>query len=371
MSDLLDSKSVSEKFEQDILRQINSGMLKHGDRLMPERELCLKYSLSRGATRKVLSRLAQQGWLKRRGRYGTTVNIARKISPVVIYSYLSSFQISDVNLPPHSRKIYRGMEKEALSLNWDTMIQIDEAFRRKLLTKDTTSSNWADGIILGGTEMGEAIAGLQKKAIPFVAVDYPSTEQGINSVCADNIGGGYIATAHLLKLGHRKIGCLYPVFSGETVMQPCFKGRYLGYISSVSESGHGIDQTLTRGVEVSSDFLLTPNGEKALRGFLARPDRPSAVFVVSDCICHEFYRVAKEMKLRIPEDISITGFEGIPMKKEFNPSLTTICVDWGLMGQTAVKRLNAILSGDTSPVKQIIPVELAVKNSTMRKIREK
>lgn len=363
MDILTDNQSLTEKLEADIRSQFESGALKYGMRLLPERELALKYKLSRGTVRKVLLQLTDEGLLHRNGRRGTRICSRVAETKTISFSFFSSLDFSSMASNPYFNDIYRGMEQEAIGMGWDIALQTGKALKGRLALLKNNRNHWADGIILAGADIPSIAPELAKTSVPFVVVDYPNRIQSINSVFPDNINGGYMAVSHLRELKHRKIGFVYPLFDGETAMQEGFKARFFGYQDAM---GDKTDSKLLLGVNVGTDYKLSADGEAVLRKYLSVPNRPTAVFVPSDSIMPEIYRIAGEMKLRIPEDFSVVGFEGLALSEKLVPSLTTIHVDRVMMGRLAVQRLKAIFEGATTPVSQMLPVKLIVRNSTKR-----
>ncbi len=371
MATLLDRPRTTEKLEADLRRQIMSAGLKRGDRILPERELCREYRLSRGAVQRVLARLTRDGLIERSGRHGTTVRAdadslrkAGLVQHTIVFTFFSSLECPDVTALPYTRDIYLGIESEALRSGWELAVQLGESFNRRVTAKEDDRGHWADGIVVAGSGMETAIAGLKQAAIPFVVVDYPTRIQGINCIYPDNTAGGYLAAGHLLDEGHRRIGFVYPAFGDERGMQEGFKTRFYGYHDALRERKTSVAGRLVAGVHTGPGFKLTVRGERQLRKYLSQPGRPTAVFVASDTIVPEFYRVAAEMKIGIPRDISVVGFEGLAFGGTMDPALTTVLVDREKMGRLAVHRLESIFAGETDPISHVLPVKLVVRRST-------
>ena len=366
MNILLDtqSKSVTRQLELDIRNLLVSDNVKQGNKLLPERKLAKKYNLSCGSVRKVMARLVDEGLLERNGRRGTQICVQTTKSRTISFSFFSSLDFSDMGTAQYLNDIYRGMEQEAIGLGWDIALQIGNALKEKLAVLKNNQSHWADGVILGGTNMPGMISDLVKTSIPFVVIDYPNKIQGVNSIYPDNINGGYMAVSHLREMGHEKIGFVYPLFGSETEMQEGIKSRFFGYQDAMSKTGKPLDGKLGVGINVGTNFKLSATGENTLKEYLASPERPTAIFVASDSIVPEFYRVSQELKIKIPEDLSIVGFEGISFGESFPLALTSVHVDRMMMGKLAIRRLKAIFDGEVFPVSQIIPVKLIVRNST-------
>jgi DNA-binding LacI/PurR family transcriptional regulator len=156
---------------------------------------------------------------------------------------------------------------------------------------------------------------LETRGIPFVVVD-PAGEpsQDTPSIGATNWSGGLGATRHLLELGHRRIA----VISGPDEVL-CSRARVDGYRAAVETAGLRVDPALVR----HGDFHLEGGYEQG-RHLLALPDPPTAIFAGSDLQALGVYEAAREAGLRIPEDLSVVGFDDLPVARWVGPPLTTI-----------------------------------------------
>lgn len=123
------------------------------------------------------------------------------------------------------------------------------------------------------------------------------------SIGATNWQGGLAATRHLVELGHRRIGAI----SGPPQMM-CSRARIDGYRAALETAGLPVDRRLIR----TGDFHHE-TGYRLGRELLDRPDRPTAVFAGNDLQALGFYEAARELGLRIPQDVSVVGFDDLPV----------------------------------------------------------
>ncbi len=134
------------------------------------------------------------------------------------------------------------------------------------------------------------------------------------SVGATNWSGGVAATRHLLGLGHRRIG----VITGpEEIL--CSRARLDGYRAAMDAAGAPIDPALIR----FGDFHVQSGVERA-RSMLGLPDPPTAIFAANDLMALGVYQAAREARLQIPEDLSVVGFDDLPVAGWVSPPLTTV-----------------------------------------------
>ncbi|AIJ13901.1 LacI family DNA-binding transcriptional regulator [Streptomyces violaceoruber] len=188
----------------------------------------------------------------------------------------------------------------------------------------TPGRTWADqvaarrphGVILVLSGLDESQrALLTSRSIPFVVMD-PAGDPGadVPSIGATNWQGGLAATRHLVDLGHTRIGAI----SGPTRMM-CSRARVDGYRAALETAGLPVDP----GLIVTGDFHHEAGYRQGLE-LLRRPDRPTAVFAGNDLQALGLYEAARELGLRIPHDLSVVGFDDLPVARWVGPPLTTV-----------------------------------------------
>ena len=197
---------------------------------------------------------------------------------------------------------------------------------------------------------------LRAKGIPFVVFD-PTAElpDDVPFVGATNWRGGRSAVQHLIDLGHRRIAMI----SGpEDVM--CCRARQAGYESAMKAAGLPVDPEL---IVVSP--LTREDGCVAARRLLARREPPTAIFASNDLQALGVYQAAREAKLRIPQDLSVVGFDDLPVVAWADPPLTTVHQPLTEMAAAATELALALGRGEEP---QQIGVEIAttltVRDST-------
>ncbi len=197
---------------------------------------------------------------------------------------------------------------------------------------------------------------LESRSIPFVVVDTEGEQPaGVPTVGSNNWSGGLSATRHLLALGHRRVA----IVSGPSDVL-CSRARIDGYRSAHDEAGVEVDPTLVR----YGDFYV-PGGYEHGKALLSRPDRPTAIFAGSDMQALGVLRAARELGLRVPEDLSVVGYDDLPLAGWIGPELTTVHQPLHEMAGTATRMLLDLARGDR-PVNQRLDLatELVVREST-------
>lgn len=259
---------------------------------------------------------------------------------------------------PWAVEILRGIE--AWSAQHATAIVVSSVrhggFRPEGLTTET--AGWCcDGVILATTRLTDAQVGqLRGAGIPVVVVDPANTPPGdLPSVGAANWAGGMAATEHLLGLGHRRIA----VIAGPAGFL-CSRARVDGYRTAGEKAGVPADPSLIRYGDFSPEggFLYATE-------LLELPDPPTAIFAGNDQQAFGVYQAARMHGLRIPEDLSVVGFDELPVARWASPPLTTVWQPLAEMGGTAAQMLSQLVEDQPlHPNRVELNTELIIREST-------
>jgi len=212
-----------------------------------------------------------------------------------------------------------------------------------------------DGIVfIAAGESYSHVQRLIEQGVPVVVCDRELPGVEVDTVIADNVGSGTQATEHLIRLGHRRIGCI----AGPREL--CISNRRGdGYKRALKEHGIPVDKDLI----VRGDFRCR-GGYEAMRELLALDERPTAVFACNDLMAMGAICAASRRRLKIPEDIAIIGCDDISLAAFTNPSLTTVAQPKHEMGAVAVDMLvGRIADRSESPTKRALPTELVIRDS--------
>lgn len=177
-----------------------------------------------------------------------------------------------------------------------------------------------------------------------------------DSISIDNIMGGYIATKHLLSLGHRKIAMLCgPKISTTS------QGRYKGYLRALEEYNIIPDKR-----HIVSGLLNMESGQKfAHEVIINSNDPPTAVFVGGDLMSFGVIDECLRNGVSIPQDLSIVGFDDIPLSKASFIDLTTICHPYEAIGSMVADKIIDRINGNTEPIAKIVLTPtLKIRSST-------
>ncbi|KAA0079225.1 LacI family DNA-binding transcriptional regulator [Mycolicibacterium sp. P9-64] len=204
-------------------------------------------------------------------------------------------------------------------------------------------------VMIAAQEDALAVAHSANAGSPLIVVEGDLSGRGL-SVGVDQIDGARQATRHLIGLGHRAI---YHVSGPLTYTEA--KGRRTGYEEAMQAAG------LTPLANVEGDWTAACGYEIGLE--VARKGDATAVFVANDQMAIGMLHAFAEKGLRVPDDISIVGFDDIPEAGYLNPALTTIRQDFQAIGRRAIDLVTATLEGSTIDV-PLLPAELIVRDST-------
>jgi DNA-binding LacI/PurR family transcriptional regulator len=198
----------------------------------------------------------------------------------------------------------------------------------------------ADGLLLFEVDPPPRAAGSE----PIVVIE--SESRGHPSVRLDAERGTEAAVRHLLELGHTRIGHVASVHD-----RPTFRLRR-----------RAVDRLVERKARITSEFTLDAARDATIALLRDEPDL-TALCCDDDVIAAGAYLAARELELRIPDDVSVVGFDGLDIGRVLDPPVTTVAVDAEELGRIAFELLAAQLAG-RRPRSRVLPVELEIRGST-------
>jgi LacI family transcriptional regulator len=261
---------------------------------------------------------------------------------------------------PWAVEILRGVEE--WGAGHETGVAVSSVRHGSVRPSSWTSalaSHDTDGVILVISELtASQLTQLREAGIPLVVVDPVNPPPpDLPSVGATNWAGGLAATEHLLSLGHRRIGAI--TGPGGYL---CSRARIDGYRSALERAGVRFDQALVRNGDFEHEGGFVRGGE--LLG-LASP--PTAIFAGSDQQAFGVYEAARQRGLRIPQGLSVVGFDELPVARWASPPLTTVRQPLSEMGRTAAQMLGELIDGLPLRSTRIeLSTEFIVRESTAR-----
>ncbi len=216
-------------------------------------------------------------------------------------------------------------------------------------------SRQVDGILLISTgAYNDSLTLLASHETPVVMVDRTAGIPTMDEILTANKQGGLLATRYLLERGHRRIGCI----TGPSYLTPSAE-RVEGYAEALRAAGVPLNEALI----VTGDFLHA-SGYRACQHMLGLADPPTAIFACNDLMAVGALCAVHEAGLHVPDDVSVIGYDDIPLASYTVPRLTTIAQPAREIGQLAAERLIARLQQATAaPAHQQLPVRLVERDS--------
>jgi len=215
-----------------------------------------------------------------------------------------------------------------------------------------------DGILLNPAHAESAtVAAWSALRVPVVLIDRTLPGLPFALVAMDNERGTRLAVEHLLGLGHRRIGFVSWQPDGLSNREE----RLAGYRAPLSEAGLGADPSLVR---FAADGWS--NGVDQTLALLAEPDPPTAIVSASSMLNLQVLAAIKRRGLRVPDDVSVVGYDDSPWDPLLDPPLTTVATPAQALGTTAAEALLAAIAGDgphRHTTTRLVP-ELVVRRST-------
>jgi DNA-binding LacI/PurR family transcriptional regulator len=218
-----------------------------------------------------------------------------------------------------------------------------------------------DGLILICIEGGARLIELaRERRLPFVALVLSGNDLSIPAVGIDNFAAARQAASHIAELGHRRVAILSLHSRAEDVKGADYadvRERIRGYLAGLAEAG--IDPASVPVRPTLNDPVRTC---AALAEIFAAGQPPTAILAMSDLVALTAIDWLKTHALRVPEDVSVIGFDGIAEAETSSPPLTTIVQPIAEIGRRAV----AMILGNEEPRREVLNVTLAIRNSTAK-----
>jgi len=359
---LLERKPLYLQVRQIIQQQLESGEYKEGHPLFTEQEFCQRYQVSRTTIRQAISELVRQGFLYQIPGKGTFVasdstgrnGLKTKTGSLGVI-YLTTF--GDITSDPFIFCIYRGIQKSASLSHYNILsFSAEMSYSGQRRLPRFIRERKIDGLILLGESDGRILQTIEKITLPHIFIDYYIREKrGKNIILPDNKKGIEEAVKYLEKLGHRKIG----IINGSQLYNN-FRERREGYQSAFKK----FKLPWREKWHLEVDIPINKQCLMELKNYFARPELPTAILIAYDRIAVECLKTIKARGLRIPEDISIIGFDDLEWSVHTEPPLTTIKVFREKMGELAVENLlKMIEEGKTEVPRVTVPTELIIRES--------
>ena len=233
---------------------------------------------------------------------------------------------------------------------------VSKTMEEDLLLPDFPPEMHVTGMVVVGVLNKKYLARLRRYGVPVVATDLPHNESEIGYISSGNINGAYAATEYLISQGHRDIGFVGPIYFSKVVFE-----RYCGYRNAmmanalyVNPSGNILgDNKLPRMIDSATDL------EPYIQNIR---EMPTAWCCAGDRVAFSLMNLLLSRGIRIPHEVSVIGFDDIPLATMVLPQLSTVRTDREMLGQVIVEHLLTPLYNENALSVQI-PTRLVVRDS--------
>ena len=247
----------------------------------------------------------------------------------------------EIATTPHAGRIILGAQEEASRHNLTLAIinsHLDAGADARRADARALIERQVDGIIYATVFHHEVSVPRELRAVPAVLIGALDRQGVVPAVLPDEAGGAVDLVALLAEAGHRRIA-----FANSSIEVPATQGRLAGYLRGLEQAGLPYDDRL-----IASGVSEAIGGYTASLELLDRADRPTALFCYNDRMAMGAYRAAQELGLRVPDDLSIVGFDDqAPIAGSVHPALTTVALPHYEMGAWAVATLTRLIQSSS------------------------
>ena len=253
--------------------------------------------------------------------------------------------------------IVRGVEDTARKNGFIVILcNTDENIDNEKEIINTLEKRWVDGFIFATASSDfNHIYKIKEDKFPLVLL-VRSVEDKFDSVVTNNFEASYKAVRYLIQRGHKKIA----IINGDLNLS-LYRERYEGYKKALFDSGLEIPSEVSFCCSFENQECYIKTTDLLKSNII-----PDAIFATNDLRAIEAIRAIKDLGLKVPEDISVLGFDNIQISLFIDPTLTTISQPFYKMGEVAVKKLIKIISykRNRKPKIDVVKSELVIRNST-------
>jgi len=266
--------------------------------------------------------------------------------------------VSDLRNPFYT-ELLRGLEDTAQEAGYLLVIgNADERVDKETSYLELFVAERVAGVVLSAASQANAeVAMLRNQQIPLVVIDRAVHGENVDTVLADNEGGAFTATSHLIGQGYRRIACIAGPADRTTSAD-----RLRGFLRAHAEAGLSANESMIR----HSDFRQA-GGYTTGYELLTSPVPPDALFVSNNLMAIGALEAAAQLGLRSPDDLGFVAFDEIPLAPLLRSPVSVVAQPAYQIGSEAARLLLKRAQGDPAPPRRIVlPVELRVRASSLR-----
>lgn len=348
---------LHQQLKELLKHKIETNEYKLGESIPSTSELCSNFGLSHITVRKAVSALVNEGFLVGVPGKGTFVSETQeKGAQNNKKNKIIGVLFPEIARPPFFSEIFHGIESSITMFGYHAiMTKSNDNVVKENESLLELKEKGVQGIILipVGKDYTPAslkvLHGLSEMNFPVVLVDRKIPGLSLDYVTSQNESGGYMATKHLIKLGHRRIAIVLAI-QVNTIQE-----RFAGYEKALKEVGVSPDPLMVKYSFKESDY--EEFGYRYFLELMNMVNPPTAIFSCTDTITLGIYRACHQTGIRIPEDISIVSYDNHPYTASLAPPLTTVAQPKYEMGKKAGDLLMRRIDGERGK-----PVEIVMEN---------
>ncbi|MBN2411694.1 GntR family transcriptional regulator [candidate division KSB1 bacterium] len=343
-----------------IIEHIEQGVFKPDEKIPTEEEFSQMTGLARATIRQAIQNCVNMGYLYRKRRLGTFV-IKQNLN--VNKKTIIGVMVPDIRTG-YAPELARGIGDEAAANKHSIILcNTDDFYIKTNFHADNLIEHNVSGVIYVPTAASDEknrmiLEKFTRKNIPVVLADRVIPDANVDYATTDNFQGAYELTKYLVNKGHKRIAViLSTLFSTE-------RQRFDGYKQALSDSNIPFDPSIV----VADQGPFLENFYIKYVKKLLDDNNITAVFAGHDRIAYLVYTVARQSGLRIPEDISLVGYDDLPSSSSHPVRLTTMHQPIYEMGKQSMKLIMSRINGDVSEPQKVILKSYLVERFSVRTI---
>jgi DNA-binding LacI/PurR family transcriptional regulator len=355
--------SIQAQVESFLLGRIESDAWHVGTKVPSERDLAEELTVSRTTVRNAVLALTARGLLERSVGQGTFVRRKQglRVAPRASTGTLGYVVCKEKSSrrPIASEAFYfdvfLGIEEETAHSGRHTLFTYLDDFDSEELEVFRSFLEKVDGLVVEEARNSEFLQQLKASGIPVVLLAPTASQEGMDLVTMDLAEGARKAVQYLRGLGHERVG----VINGPLRLDSA-RTRFLAWRQAMEESGASADERLSDGDEGWS----AEAGYTAMARLRKRCPDMTAVFCANDLLAIGALSALSELGVRVPEDVSVIGFDDTELARHASPPLTTMKIHSRDMARSAARRLlERVESVDLPPVRIEFPIDIVMRKS--------
>ena len=350
----------SSQIQRQLMRHILEGRYAPGQSLPTIHELAKILQVSTKTVQKAVHGLSAEGLIEAKRGVGLIVKAAANSNARwkrvgLLYSNPGDY----LKQMPYPGTVIQALERE-MTKSGVSLLPCSLAEIERLNLLEIIAKRKLNAIVLFEVDSDPLILELRETRLPMVSLDYDAYRHGVSSVIFDNIHGTFQATKNLIDLGHRDIAFLRPLHKS-----PIHSYGSLDWVEDERLKGYRLAMQDAKLPLLMREFENKPAMvQEMLKELTALRPAPSAAVCVSDGSALDIAREAAHLAIRIPEDLSLTGFGGDAWKLPSGRVLSSVRVDYAEMGRLAAEILLNIMEGkDRRTRREVLPAHLAAAQS--------